>query len=405
MIPQMCLFLLVVLLLFAWVVCAQEQSCVPYGKAGIGRKANSEGFGEAAQTWEPFELYDDFSIEEQILRTDPEWWKICSWWDIIDLRTREQAPIGLTFYEDKVALKRWLMTKGFDIPPFFALHYASELGDGRKDTILNLLPTTSSYVAKPSNTAESSAVWIVNQDPDIDDTVRVSSLSNPYEEILNFSHTTVADSLAHYVSGYDDPDSWKNRNVIRLRVKPGLIVEEIIASWETGYHKCDRADESFPLEFKVFTIWGRVWIAEWRCGRFRSSWEPGYIHRNGTMVAGSHMKSIPKWVDWSRIVDIAERLGANKDMFRVDIFAGAPAGSPSLRKEATEEERKGAVRYMVNEVSTSPATWIPPELAVEGESLWKAGYNSGNYRIVPNADLSTELLQMYHEKHASNEMK
>ena len=64
---------------------------------------------------------------------------------------------------------------------------------------------------------------------------------------------------------------------------------------------------------------------------------------------------------------------------------------------------------MVNEFLTSPGTSIPGtsiplELAVEGASLWKAGYNSGNNRIAPNADLSTEFLQMYHQKHASKEM-
>lgn len=109
------------------------------------------------------------------------------------------------------------MAKGFDIPPLFSLVYASELGDGRKDTILNLLPTTSSYVAKPSHTAESSAVWIVNHDTDTNDTVRVSRRSKTYEEMHNFSHAMVADSLAHYVSGRDDPDPRKMVNVIRLR--------------------------------------------------------------------------------------------------------------------------------------------------------------------------------------------
>jgi hypothetical protein len=66
---------------------------------------------------------------------------------------------------------------------------------------------------------------------------------------------------------------------------------------------------------------------------------------------GDPLKEWLHWVDFPRVVDIAERLGAHKDMFRVDIFVGVRGGSTSHLTGATEEERLEEVEYLLSEVT------------------------------------------------------
>jgi hypothetical protein len=120
-----------------------------------------------------------------------------------------------------------------------------------------------------------------------------------------------------------------------------------------------------------------------------------WMYRNGTMARGDDSKELDDYVEFSRVVDIAETLGANKDMFRVDIFVGLPAGSPALRADASREERLEAVEYVVNECEIYPTTnfrkW--QQLAQDGARLWVAGYKNGNYVTVPNTEVPKEFLE------------
>jgi hypothetical protein len=102
-----------------------------------------------------FELYNDFDIASHIRGNE-------GWWEMLRHRKNLMNP-SISFYEDKVALKRWLPTyHNVDIPPLIALFYASELPcDAIQSeyykSILRLLPsnTTTDFVAKPSHKAES----------------------------------------------------------------------------------------------------------------------------------------------------------------------------------------------------------------------------------------------------------
>jgi hypothetical protein len=109
------------------------------------------------------------------------------------------------------------------------------------------------------------------------------------------------------------------------------------------------------------------------------------------MVEGSEMKKLPEWVDWPRLVEIAERLGAHKDTFRVDLFVGVPAGSPALREDASQSERQAAVQYVVNEISSTSSEPLPDDVLEEATRLWIAGYKLGNYRTVPNTEVPVEF--------------
>ena len=143
-------------------------------------------------------------------------------------------------------------------------------------------------------------------------------------------------------------------------------------------------------------IWGRVWIAQCNTidgpNRYAITW----LYRDGNIIEGKGKRpSELDYVDWPRVVEIAEKLGRNKDMFRVDIFAGLPADSPALRANATREERMGAVEIAVNECEIYPTTLFEwwPQMAQDGARLWVAGYKIGNYRTVPNDEIPKEFLE------------
>jgi hypothetical protein len=101
---------------------------------------------------------------------------------------------------------------------------------------------------------------------------------------------------------------------------------------------------------------------------------------------------LPDWINWPRIVDLAEQLGRNKDMFRTDIFVGVPAGA--LRSDATQQERLNAVQYVVSECEVHPTPLKGcDEIFAEAGRLWLAGYRIGNYKIVPNTEVPSEFLE------------
>lgn len=131
-------------------------------------------------------------------------------------------------------------------------------------------------------------------------------------------------------------------------------------------------------------------------------WRPGmdgvkaFLFRNGTTLPWKEGKSepLPSWVNWPRIVRMAETLGAHKDMFRTDIFVGVAAGSPVLREGVSEKERLAAVQYVVSETEIHPTPLRgTEEIFDESGRLWLAGYRIGNYRVVPDTEVPKEFLE------------
>lgn len=372
-----------------WTKSEQSESNFVVG----GRNLANYGLGEtdlAEQETEdqaPFELYEDFDIGDMITGNE-------GYWDLLLYYQQLQRP-SLSFYEDKVARKRWLPSKGFEQPKLYALNYGDELTqshemEDQKAAILKLIPDEADFVAKPSHMSESKGNWIVGYDHESKSTL-VSRKAMKISETVSGLAVQVAESLAgnlHQIAVWYE--AWATRNV-----KPGFVVEERFSAVD---------DEGTPpIELKVFTFWGRVFAAQCNVVEEQSGYSIGFIRRDGTMAAKS--EALPEWLDWPRVVDIAERLGAHKDHFRTDIFVGVPAGA--TKPGATFEERLAAVKYVVSEAAMFPTSlmwdrgeYLPVvgethenDLTLEAARLWIAGYKMGNYRTVPN----TEVPEVYLE--------
>jgi hypothetical protein len=327
---------------------------------------------------EPFDLYEDFNIADQI--TGDEGWN-----DLIGYKQLLQRP-SLSFYDDKVARKRWLPTMGYSQPRVFSLKYTHELtesgnSEDERMAIMDLLPTNSSYVAKPTHMSQSEGVWLVKHNTEDG----ITHFSRPLvkgkfvtgENSLDREHLArgVSEFLHRIKAGNPFEYSWLLANV-----KPGIVIEELFT---------DVTHEDLPpLEFCIFIIWGKAWIAQiMQQGRV----DMGFVHPDGTNVFATQPGSFPDWLDYSELVKIAEDLGANKDLIRVDIFVGVPAGK--LRAGASTEERMAAVQIAVSECALGPTTFLEHELGEEGARLWIAGYKIGNYRVVPNTEVPPSFLE------------
>jgi hypothetical protein len=333
---------------------------------------------KASPEAEPFELYDDFNIADQITGDE-------SWDDLTAYRRVLERP-SLSFYIDKVARKRWLPTVGFSQPRVFSLKYVHELtesgnAEDERNAIMDLLPIKADYAAKPTHTSTSKGVWLVKQNTE-DGITRFSNHDSSH--IVGTSFEGEREHLVRGLSEFlhrdpdDDesiPDQWTMRNV-----NPGMVIEELFTDVTNEYAP--------PLEFCIFTIWGKVWVAQMH-DIATDRWS--FVDPNGIMLA-NQVGSIPDWLDFSELVKIAEKLGANKDMFRTDIFVGVPAGA--VRVGASREERIAAVQIAVNECAMYPTTsFVDDAICEEGARLWIAGYKMGNYRVVPNTEVPPSFLE------------
>ena len=177
------------------------------------------------------------------------------------------------------------------------------------------------------------------------------------------------------------------------------------------------------MEFKVFTIWGRAWLTVWRPGK---DGVQALLYRNGTNLhfdpppsktkqktkpephgaapegiesaaAAPVVTKLPEWIDWERIITIAETMGRHKDMFRTDIFVGVGAaaggatrassslGSSShpyrhntTKTNSKHEDRRNNVdiRYVISETEIHPTPLRGFETVFEEAGrLWLAGYH------------------------------
>jgi hypothetical protein len=137
----------------------------------------------------------------------------------------------------------------------------------------------------------------------------------------------------------------------------------------------------------MFVVWGRVYAGvmnEVRDNRYLN----GFFYRDGTPTPGCPYKArIPEWVPWKELVGIAESLGANKDLFRVDMFLGVP-------RYSTDSDDNKKLQIAVSESEIHPTTiFCNPFIAEEMARLWKAGYKTGNYEIVPNTEVPIDYVQ------------
>jgi hypothetical protein len=319
----------------------------------------------------PFELFEDFDISDLVTGNE-------NWEEMITHRQRLERP-SLSFYTDKVARKRWLPVMGYEQPKPYALVYAHDFEGSEeevKTAFQKLLPDETDYVAKHSHMSSTLGTWIVSHDKE-SGVSRFSPIAMEvnYDKGPEAMAEEVAESITqNFKKGPHDFESWLLKNV-----NPGAIVEERYTDLTN--------EDAPPAEFNVFTIWGRVWTGQYNFVKNQGRWSGGFIYRNGTMAAGSSSR-MPTWIDWPYVVEIAEKLGANKDMFRVDIFAGVPASTGK-----TPEERRKAIKYVVSESELYPTTiFLDDSIAEEAARLWIAGYKMGIYRTVPNTEVPQEFI-------------
>ena len=363
-----------------------------------------------------------------------------SWAALLTLRRRQHDP-ALPFYLDGIALRRHLPTIGIPVMGTYHVRYRSELpqndafdplgSGGEVGAVLELVPREVSYGARASHLAGSGAdggvrVRVVRYVPPDDDEMTeqgrtfVGRDDGEMKEVAEGGQQDVPLQTAKYLvkkfkeraktddddDHADDAPSWA-----QAQVAPGLIVEERLALWDDDDAA---ADDGWPaLRFQCLVLWGRVFVARWHRGRAPG----GLVGRDGRVFAEwdgaprdggadhadhRHPPALPPWVDWGEVVRLAERVGAGKDMLRVDVVVGVPAdaGRRDLEalRTASDQVRREAVKIVVAdcELAPPPASWelgqqSDPALLAEAARLWRAGYAVGNYRVVPNTEVPAEF--------------
>jgi len=335
----------------------------------------------------PFELFEDFDLTSQLIGNE-------TWVHLIGYRRDAEFP-SLSFYVDKVARKRWLATTNLDGMESFVLKYGEELindmndhssdEEEQRNALLKLLPQRKDYAAKPTHLSCAGGVWLTKN---VGNTTFIGNGKKPMKENPEFSIDLIAQDLAKQLQKVQKSCGRRvNESLALQNVRPGIVVEERFTSW-------DGEDDRGGMEFKVFTIWGKMWLAIQRPGMDGAV---AILRRNGTNLQWEGKSDpLPEWIDWPRIVEIAETSGANKDMFRTDIFVGVPSSgnSPS---SSSREERLKAVRYVISESEIHPTEYFhvrgTKDILDEGGRLWLAGYAKGNYKVVPNTEVPPAFVQ------------
>ena len=101
-------------------------------------------------------------------------------------------------------------------------------------------------------------------------------------------------------------ESWALKNV-----RPGVVVEEL-------YTNAFFNDAILPpYEFCMFVVWGKVYLSQWVQISTDGHHLGGMFYRDGTAAPGCYNpRPVGKEIPYQEMVDIAEKLGANKDMIR-----------------------------------------------------------------------------------------
>jgi len=335
---------------------------------------------------EPYQLYDTFDISPMMDGSE-------GWWDLIRYHGEYLKRKELLFYVDKIAWKRYMVAKGIPSSKSHVLLYQRELlqekhidNTGKKveedyvdpqehKAILDLLPRTTNFVAKPAHVSCSQGVWIVRYNEKTGKNDAGYGRTRKLDSTTGVELDRIAKKLAEYLYEKAPSNNWAYR-----QIQPGIVVEDRFSAPD--------GDDLPAMEFKIFTIWGRVWMAYWKRGNQR----PGLVYRNGTVMNNwSEFKpenaNLPDWVPWDRVVQVAEQLGQHKDLFRVDVFVGIPAGDAALKPGVPPHIQQKAVLVVVNEVDYYPKCHFDEEIHDEGLRLWMAGYKMGIYDPVPNQEV------------------
>lgn len=303
---------------------------------------------------EPFELYANFDISRLIR---PE----MNWYELLDIRQQLRRP-SLAFYVDKVRYKSRMKEIGVDIPEIYYVYnvdmevcgtdVCEDTFQGIEQSIKQALAGRTEYVAKPTHMSCSDGVFVVKEGWNI-----YPRSPEPVQP------AQVAATLANALQGRSSllGESWALH-----QVPPGVVVEERISA--------GGEDTTAALEFKTIVIWGAVWAADVRRGTYAVQ----VLGRDGSGLLGEPRHPSLARVDWPRVRRLAERLGAHKDCFRVDIFVSpaSPAG----------------MRYQVSEVEFYITSSMP--LFDEAAKLWLDGYYSKKYVLIPNHEVSGPYANM-----------
>ncbi len=242
-----------------------------------------------------------------------------------------------------------------------------------------------------------------NNDEDIDDEDNDAFLMGGME-----SKDSDEDNDAFLMGGMESKDSDEDNDAF---LKGGMeskdTDEDNDASLKGGMELKDNDEDNDAflkggMEFKVFTIWGKAWLTVWRPG---TDGVKALFFRNGTNLvfdppiknketkpppfSAPEIHKLPEWLEWDKVINIAETLGRNKDMFRTDIFVGVAVSGKSSDEET--------IRYVVSETEIHPTPLRGFETVFEEAGrLWLAGYyylfaaksrSSRAFKVIPNTEV------------------
>eukprot|EP00797_Seminavis_robusta_P030727 Sro64_g036400.2 (426) ;mRNA; f:103092-104369 len=278
----------------------------------------------------PFDLYKDWDLASQLHGQE-------RWRDLISLfnKVLRDSTVG-SKYHDLSAVKQWLQSLGVPMarvnPETKPLSMgASHKLKKQKQQKVNQKTTTT--IPRPP----------------------VASTKKRQKPVVDKHHTDTQQFVVK-----EEEDVW----IVQTKVvEPQEIMEErsLVAD---GF-----------LEFQCLLLWGRVYAVQWK----QESHHKGIVHRNGTSWVSQHEKTLPLWVDWDQVVATAERVGAHKSLFRVDVLA-----LPKAKK-----------KYAVSQVDFVPSRSFLGGKHEHTTALWQeatrllmAGYKMGHYRTIPNAEFS-----------------
>lgn len=218
---------------------------------------------------------------------------------------RDRRPLLVTF-ADKAAVRDHVAS----IVGAAYLPRAHAILDDPKDLAAVTLPPA--FVIKPTH--GSGAVVVVSAQAPSDARLPVAEYSWVYSHVprpaADREHLVrIGEHWLSQVYGQGPNREWAYG-----QVRPRLIVEELL----TG------PDGAIPDDVKLFVFHGRCWFIQVDSGRFSRRTQDFY-DRDWTHLA---LSGGPPWADpphrrparLGELIDIAERLGADTDFVRVDLY-------------------------------------------------------------------------------------
>lgn len=222
-------------------------------------KATSR-FAQNSSTSKPFELFEDFDLSGQFVATKSgkPWWRSAGLLNNRAFRftsTRLHANDGCPL----------CVCLAHSLPSNVCFGNHSDGNPKRGREYYTSIPSFGrDFVAKPTHLSCSGGVWLTKHNV-ISDTTLISHGTKPFQSEKGFKLRKIAESLAKEL--HVGPqcgrqfESWALENV-----NPGVMIEESFTNIDAG------DDDRGGMVFKVVTIWGWVWLVQWRPGtsKFRA---------------------------------------------------------------------------------------------------------------------------------------